>query len=162
MVLTLAAYFDLELYQINIKGAYLNGKLNNKETIYMCQLPGYTNPALPCHICHLCKTLYRLRQSSHWWYQKLVKILVKILRFKLFEVNQAVFIKRSEKTLASSLYTSTTAPLLCPPYLWLLNSRCKSNITSRSWISASCTGYSVLKSHGTARSRQFLSCSDPT
>ena len=99
MVLTLAACLDLELHQINIKGAYLNGELNDKEAIYMCQPPGYTNPALPRHVCHLHKTLYGLKQSSCRWYQKLVKILVKNLRFRLCKVDQAVFIKRSKKTL---------------------------------------------------------------
>ena len=98
-VLALATHLDLELHQIDIKGAYLNGKLNDDETIYMHQPPGYANPALPHHVCCLCKTLYRLKQSSRRWYQKLVEILVKNLRFKLCEVDQAVFIKQSEKTL---------------------------------------------------------------
>jgi len=31
---------DPELHQINIKGAYLNGKLIEKEQIYMRQPPG--------------------------------------------------------------------------------------------------------------------------
>ena len=98
-VLALAARLDLELHQIDIKGAYLNGELNDEETIYMRQPPGYANPALPHHVCRLRKTLYRLKQSGRRWYQKLVKILVKNLGFKLCEVDQAVFIKWSEKTL---------------------------------------------------------------
>ena len=98
-VLTLATHLDLELHQIDIKGAYLNGELNNEEAIYMCQPPGYTDPALLCHVCHLRKTLYGLKQSGHHWYQKLVEILVKNLRFKLCEVDQAVFVKQSKKTL---------------------------------------------------------------
>ena len=98
-VLALAACLDLKLHQIDIKGAYLNGKLNDDETIYMRQPPGYADPALPRHVCRLRKTLYRLKQSSCHWYQKLVKILVKNLRFKLCKVNQAVFIKQSDKML---------------------------------------------------------------
>jgi Reverse transcriptase (RNA-dependent DNA polymerase) len=34
-VLAIAAVEDLEIHQINIKGAYLNGKLTSQETIYM-------------------------------------------------------------------------------------------------------------------------------
>ena len=98
-VLALAAHLDLELHQIDIKGAYLNGKLNDNETIYMCQPPGYTDPALPHYVCRLHKTLYGLKQSGRCWYQKLVEILIKNLGFKLCKVDQAVFIKRSEKTL---------------------------------------------------------------
>ena len=97
-VLALAARLDLELHQIDIKGAYLNSELNDKEAIYMCQPPGYADPALPCHVCHLHKTLYGLKQSGRQWYQKLVEILVKNLGFKLCEVDQAVFIKRGDKT----------------------------------------------------------------
>ena len=99
MVLALATHLDLELHQIDIKGAYLNGELNDDKAIYMCQPPGYTNPDHPCYVCRLRKTLYRLKQSGHRWYQKLVEILVKNLRFKLCEVDQAVFVKWSEKTL---------------------------------------------------------------
>ena len=98
-VLALAARLDLELHQIDIKGVYLNGKLNDEEAIYMHQPPGYADPALPRHVCHLRKTLCRLKQSGRRWYQKLVEILVKNLGCKLCEVDQAVFIKRSEKTL---------------------------------------------------------------
>ena len=65
MVLTLATHTDLELHQINIKGAYLNSELNNKEAIYMHQPPRYANLALLCHVHHLHKTLYGLKQSSH-------------------------------------------------------------------------------------------------
>jgi len=41
MVLTLAAAKDMEIHQIDIKGAYLNGELTDQETIYMAQPPGY-------------------------------------------------------------------------------------------------------------------------
>ena len=94
----MAARLDLELHQIDIKGAYLNGELNDNEAIYMRQPPGYANPDHPCHVCRLRKTLYRLKQSGRHWYQKLVEILVKNLGFKLCEVDQAVFIKRGDKT----------------------------------------------------------------
>ena len=99
MVLTLATCLNLELHQIDIKGAYLNGELNNNKYIYMHQPPGYADLALPCHVCCLHKTLYGLKQSGHHWYQKLVEILVKNLGFKLWEVDQAMFVKLIKKTL---------------------------------------------------------------
>ena len=43
-ILALAARLDLELHQIDIKGAYLNGELTNEERIYMRQPPGYPYP----------------------------------------------------------------------------------------------------------------------
>ena len=76
LALALAAQLDLELHQIDIKGAYLNGKLTNNEVIYMRQLPGYATPCLEGKVCHLYKTLYGLKQSGRHWYQQLVEIVV--------------------------------------------------------------------------------------
>ena len=41
-VLAFAASENYETGQINIKGAYLNGKLTKDEVIYMKQPPGYS------------------------------------------------------------------------------------------------------------------------
>jgi hypothetical protein len=86
-VLAFAAAENYETGQIDIKGAYLNGKLTANETIYMCQLPGYQTGTM---VCQLCKTLYGLKQSGHRWYQKLVDIMTE-MRFLRCEVDQVVF-----------------------------------------------------------------------
>jgi hypothetical protein len=39
-ILSMAAVLDMELHQIDIKGAYLNGELTANEVIYMRQPPG--------------------------------------------------------------------------------------------------------------------------
>ena len=92
-VLAMAAVNDYEIHQIDIKGAYLNGKLTSKETIYMKQPPGYTDSDQHSRVCHLLKTLYGLKQSGRHWYQVLVQIM-KILGFLQCEVDQAVFYRR--------------------------------------------------------------------
>jgi hypothetical protein len=89
-VVAFAAAKDLETAQIDIKGAYLNGELNDDERIYMRQPPGYGQGSL---VCRLKKTLYGLKQSGRRWYQKLVDIMTK-LRFSRSEVDQAVFYRR--------------------------------------------------------------------
>jgi hypothetical protein len=71
----MAAKLDLELYQIDIKGAYLNGELTGKEQLFMKQPPGYHVPNSKGKVCHLLKTLYGLKQSGRHWYQKLVCIM---------------------------------------------------------------------------------------
>ena len=86
-VLAFVASDNLETGQINIKGAYLNGKLTNAEHIYMRQPPGYAEGPL---VCKLNKTLYGLKQSSCRWYQKWVEIMT-ALKFERSEVDQAVF-----------------------------------------------------------------------
>jgi len=90
-ILAIAAELDLELHQIDIKGAYLNGELTDEEQIYMRQPPGYEIPGLAQKACHLLKTLYGLKQSGRRWYQKLVDILVGKLKFECCSVDEAVF-----------------------------------------------------------------------
>ena len=55
-VLAMAAVNDYEIHQIDIKGAYLNGKLTSDETIFMKQPPGYAAAGLQTKVCHLLKT----------------------------------------------------------------------------------------------------------
>jgi hypothetical protein len=92
-VLAMAAVNDYEIHQIDIKGAYLNGKLTSEETIFMKQPPGYAAEGLETKVCHLLKTLYGLKQSGRRWYQCLVEIM-KLLGFLQCEVDQAVFYRR--------------------------------------------------------------------
>jgi hypothetical protein len=95
-VLALAARLNLELHQIDIKGAYLNGELTTDEIIYMRQPPGFESKDHPRRVCRLRKTLYGLKQSGRRWYQKLVEILVDKLGFTQCDVDQAVFFTRTE------------------------------------------------------------------
>ena len=46
-IMALAAHDSMEIDQINIKGAYLNGKLTPDEVIYMHQPPGYASQEHP-------------------------------------------------------------------------------------------------------------------
>ena len=91
-VLTMAAAEDMELHQIDIKGAYLNGELTERETVYMSQPPGYHAPNSVGQVCRLKKTLYGLKQSGRRWYQKLVEIMTK-LGLARCDVDQAVFFR---------------------------------------------------------------------
>jgi hypothetical protein len=61
--LGIAAIKNLETGQMDIKGAYLNGTL--EEEIYMRQPPGYNDGT--GRVCRLHKTLYGLKQSGREW-----------------------------------------------------------------------------------------------
>lgn len=61
MMLSTAAYFDLEFEQLDFKTAFLHGYLN--EIIYMSQHEGFVNKKNPIHVCLLKKTRYGLKQS---------------------------------------------------------------------------------------------------
>ncbi|KAG5715707.1 hypothetical protein E4T56_gene198 [Termitomyces sp. T112] len=64
-VLAMAATFDMEIHQIDVKSAFLNGKLESNEVVFMRQPPGYHAPHSANKVCRLIKTLYGLKQSVH-------------------------------------------------------------------------------------------------
>jgi len=63
-VLAIAAARNMEIHQIDIKGAFLNEKLTDNECIYMQQPPSFIDSTHPLRVCHLKKTLYGLKQSG--------------------------------------------------------------------------------------------------
>ena len=66
MILTIVSQMNLKIQQLDIKGAYLNDIL--KGNIYMKQPKSYTDGT--DKICHLIKTLYKLKQFRHKWNTK--------------------------------------------------------------------------------------------
>ncbi len=71
-LLSIVASDDLELHQVDVTTAFLNGEL--EEDIFMKQPPGFeTGP--PGTVCHLRRSLYGLRQAPRAWYTKLTAVL---------------------------------------------------------------------------------------
>lgn len=87
-LLSIVAAQDLELRQLDIKTAFLNGDL--EETIYMKQPPGYEQGG-PGIACHLNKALYGLRQAPRAWHTKL-KTELEIIGFKASYADPGLFI----------------------------------------------------------------------
>ncbi|KAG1665162.1 hypothetical protein FOA52_005543 [Chlamydomonas sp. UWO 241] len=75
VVLAIACERDLEMEQLDIKTAFLNGEL--EETIYMQQPPGYEVGGRNM-VCRLKRTLYGLKQAPRAWLLKLSEELAKI------------------------------------------------------------------------------------
>lgn len=89
-ILALAAIYDLELGQMDIKGAYLNGDL--KEEIYMAQPPGYDDGS--GRVCRLHKTLYGLKQSGREWNIRLNTFLTEKAGYARHEKDRCVYMRR--------------------------------------------------------------------
>ena len=68
-LLAIEACQDLEIHQLDLKTAFLNGTL--KEDVYMVQPKGFENPMFPHLVCKLHKTLYGLRQAPREWYEEI-------------------------------------------------------------------------------------------
>ena len=68
IIMALVAHFDLELHQMDVKTAFLNGNLD--EDIYMEQPEGFTKKGNEHLVCKLKKSIYGLKQASRQWYIK--------------------------------------------------------------------------------------------
>ncbi len=79
---------DLELHQLDIKTAFLNGDL--EEEIWMEQPPGYEEKGENIS-CHLKKSLYGLKQAPRAWYMRLRQELESI-GLKASEADAGLFV----------------------------------------------------------------------
>jgi hypothetical protein len=60
--LAIVAYFDDEIWQMDVKIAFLNRNLI--EDVYMTQPEGFVDPKYVGKICELQKSIYGLKQAS--------------------------------------------------------------------------------------------------
>ena len=123
-VLAIAAYEDLEIHQIDIKGAYLNGKLTDEEVIYMKQPLGYSDSPNSSRICRLLKSLYGFKQAGRRWYQRLVEIMEK-MGFKRCDVDQAVFYRKQGTALIIVLVHVDDCTIACTSITLILRFKIK-------------------------------------
>ncbi|GJS29291.1 retrovirus-related pol polyprotein from transposon TNT 1-94 [Tanacetum coccineum] len=81
--LAFPTYMNFIVYQMDVKSAFLNGKL--KEEVYVKQPPGFESNEFPNHVCKLDKALYGVKQASRAWYETLLAFLTehKFVRGKI-------------------------------------------------------------------------------
>nr|ABA97705.1 retrotransposon protein, putative, Ty1-copia subclass [Oryza sativa Japonica Group] len=96
IVLTIAAYFDYEIWQMDVKTALLNGNLD--EDVYMTQPKGFVDPQSAKKICKLQKSIYGLKKASRSWNIRFDKV-VKALGFVKNEEEPCVYKKISGSAL---------------------------------------------------------------
>ncbi|TYK09437.1 retrovirus-related pol polyprotein from transposon tnt 1-94 [Cucumis melo var. makuwa] len=65
ILLSIAAYFDYEIWEMDVKTAFLNDNL--EETIYMQQQEGFITLDQEQKICKLNHSIYGLKQASQSW-----------------------------------------------------------------------------------------------
>ncbi|GJS64827.1 retrovirus-related pol polyprotein from transposon TNT 1-94 [Tanacetum coccineum] len=69
LFLAYASFKDFVVYQMDIKSAFLYGKI--KENVYVCQPPRFEDPYFPERVYKVEKVLYGLHQAPRAWYETL-------------------------------------------------------------------------------------------
>ncbi|GJX52610.1 retrotransposon protein, putative, ty1-copia subclass [Tanacetum coccineum] len=65
ILISIAAFYDYEIWQMDVKTTFLNGYLD--EDIYMVQPEGFVDPKHPKKVCKLQRSIYGLKQASKSW-----------------------------------------------------------------------------------------------
>ena len=65
VLLAIAAYYDYEIWQMDVKTAFLNGNL--LEDVYMTQPEVFVDPKNPKKVCNLQRSICGLKQASQSW-----------------------------------------------------------------------------------------------
>uniref|UniRef100_A0A2N9IQH4 Reverse transcriptase Ty1/copia-type domain-containing protein n=1 Tax=Fagus sylvatica TaxID=28930 RepID=A0A2N9IQH4_FAGSY len=92
LLVSLAASHSWPLYRLDVKNAFLHGNL--LETIYMDPPPGFrAEGEYAGKVCHLCKSLYGLKQSSRAWFSRFSEVILS-MEFVRCHSDHTCFIRR--------------------------------------------------------------------
>ena len=86
LIFALAAYHDLDIEQLDIVTAFLNGFID--QLIYVHMPKAYDVPGM---ICKLNKALYGLKQSPRLWYERLSTFLLRKLGLEKLHADHSIF-----------------------------------------------------------------------
>ena len=93
MLISIAALFNLEIHQMDVKTAFLNGDLN--EEIYMEQPEGFVVSGQEKKVCRLVKSFYGLKQAPKQWHEKFDHAML-TNGFKINECDKCVYVKNTD------------------------------------------------------------------
>ena len=95
ILLAIAAYHDYEIWQMDVKTAFLNGHL--EEDVYMVQPEGFVDQKHPNKVCKLKRCIYGLKQASRNWNHRFDDEITKY-GFIRNEDESCVYMKTSESS----------------------------------------------------------------
>ncbi|GJX38103.1 retrotransposon protein, putative, ty1-copia subclass [Tanacetum coccineum] len=76
ILLAIAAFYDYDIWQMDVKIDFLNGHLS--EDVYMVQSQGFVDPKHPNKVCKLQHSIYGLKQASRSWIKRFDEEIKKI------------------------------------------------------------------------------------
>jgi Reverse transcriptase (RNA-dependent DNA polymerase) len=110
MLLAIAVFHDYEIWQMDVKIAFLNGNL--EDDMYMIQPTGFEDPNNIGKICKLLRSIYGLKQASQSWNLRFDEE-VKKFDFIKCEEEPCVYRKTSGSVIVFLiLYVENNIPLL--------------------------------------------------
>jgi len=92
LLLALVSHLDLELFQMDVKNAFLNRNL--KEEIYMDQPIGFVSKGQEDKVCCLKRSLYGLKQFFRSWYFRFHEAITSF-GFDMVSEDHCVYVKRT-------------------------------------------------------------------
>jgi len=95
LILVIVAHMDLELYQMDVRTAFLNEELN--EEIYMDQLLGFETKRQERKVCKYKRSIYGFKQDSRQWNIKFHQAIFKD-DFTMMEEDHCMYLKRSNNS----------------------------------------------------------------
>ena len=83
IMLAIAAFYDYEISQRDVKTAFLNGYL--KEELYMMQPESFVDPKGANKVCKLQRSIYWLVQASRNWNIRFGSVIKHMVLYRLLE-----------------------------------------------------------------------------
>ncbi len=96
-ILAVVAHLDLELEQMDVVTAFLNGDLH--EDVFMSVPEGLSSESTSNKVCKLRKSLYGLKQSPRQWYAKIHEFLVRDLEFRSSSNDPCLYTRHKESNI---------------------------------------------------------------
>ncbi|GJZ98652.1 retrotransposon protein, putative, ty1-copia subclass, partial [Tanacetum coccineum] len=97
ILLAITTFYDYEIWQMDVKTAFLNGHLS--EDVYMVQPEGFVDPNHPNKVCKLQHSIYGLKQASKSW-NKRFDVEIKKIGFTQNPDEPGVYLKASGSSVA--------------------------------------------------------------
>jgi hypothetical protein len=95
LILAIVAHMDFELYQMDVRTAFLNEELNEK--IYMDQPLGFETKRQERKVCKHKRSIYGLKQDSRQWNVKFHQTILKD-DFTMMEEDHYMYLKCSNNS----------------------------------------------------------------
>nr|GEV63533.1 copia protein [Tanacetum cinerariifolium] len=124
ILLAIAFANDFNLYQMDVKSAFLNGFIN--EEVYVAQLPGFIDFQKPNYVYKRKKALYGVKHAPKAWNDRLKAFLIKH-KYSMGMVDNTLFTKKSKSHLiivqiyVDDILFGSTSQNLCDDFLKIMH-----------------------------------------